>query len=48
MTVLRNRYRRTFRIAAGTSAAPYGYTLAICIIGAVLTHGRGISTPSMP
>lgn len=33
--MLRNRYRKTFGIAAGTSAAPYGYTLATCTIGAV-------------
>ena len=34
-------YRRSLRSAVGSSAAPYGYTLAIWTTGSVVTHARG-------
>lgn len=37
-------YRRHLRTAVGSSAAPYGYTLATWTTGAVLTHAYGIPT----
>ena len=37
-----NHYRQRLRITLGSSAAPYGYTLATWTTGAVLTHARGI------
>ncbi len=39
---IRNHYRRNLRTAVGSSAAPYGYTLAIWTSGAVLTNAQGI------
>jgi hypothetical protein len=39
---LANRYRKNLRSAIGTSAAPYGYTLATWTTGAVLIHARGV------
>ncbi len=39
---IRNHYRRNLRTAVGSSAAPYGYTLAIWTTGAVLTNTQGI------
>lgn len=35
-------YRKNLRIAVGSSAGPYGYTLATWTTGAVLTNARGI------
>ena len=40
--MLRNHYRKRLRKIVGSSAAPYGYTLATWTTGAVLTHARGI------
>ena len=40
--MLRNHYRKRLRKIIGSSAAPYGYTLATWTTGAVLTHARGI------
>ena len=37
-----NHYRQRLRITLGSSAAPYGYTLATWTTGAVLTHAHGI------
>ncbi len=37
-----NHYRKNLRTAVGSSAAPYGYTLATWTTGAVLTNARGI------
>ena len=37
-----NHYRQNLRTAVGSSAAPYGYTLATWTTGAVLTNARGI------
>ena len=37
-----SHYRQRLRITLGSSAAPYGYTLATWTTGAVLTHARGI------
>lgn len=39
-----DRYRESLRTAVGTSAGPYGYTLATWTTGAVLTHARGTPT----
>lgn len=39
---MRNYYRRRLRTMVGSSAAPYGYTLATWTSGAVLTNARGI------
>lgn len=39
-----SNYRRHLRTAVGSSAAPYGYTLATWTTGAVLTHAYGIPT----
>jgi hypothetical protein len=36
------RYRKNLRTTVGSSAAPYGYTLATWTTGAVLTNARGI------
>ncbi len=41
---LARTYRRHLRTAVGSSAAPYGYTLATWTTGAVLTHAYGIPT----
>jgi hypothetical protein len=35
-------YRKNLRMAVGSSAGPYGYTLATWTTGAVLTNARGI------
>lgn len=40
--MIRENYRDNLRIAVGTSAAPYGYTLATWTTGAVLVHARGL------
>jgi hypothetical protein len=37
-----NHYRKNLRTAVGSSAGPYGYTLATWTTGAVLTNARGI------
>ena len=37
-----DHYRKRLRVTVGSSAAPYGYTLATWTTGAVLTHARGI------
>ncbi len=37
-----NHYRKNLRTAVGSSAAPYGYTLATWTTGAVVTNTRGI------
>ncbi len=37
-----DHYRKRLRITVGSSAAPYGYTLATWTTGAVLAHARGI------
>lgn len=37
-----SHYRKNLRTAVGSSAAPYGYTLATWTTGAVLTNARGI------
>ena len=37
-------YREHLRTAVGSSAAPYGYTLATWTTGAVLTHAYGLPT----
>ena len=42
--ILRGDYREHLRTAVGSSAAPYGYTLATWTTGAVLTHAYGIPT----
>ena len=39
---LRDHYRERLRATVGSSAAPYGYTLATWTTGAVLTNARGI------
>ena len=39
---LRDQYRERLRATVGSSAAPYGYTLATWTTGAVLTNARGI------
>ncbi len=39
---MRNYYRKRLRTTVGSSAAPYGYTLAVWTTGAVLTNARGI------
>jgi hypothetical protein len=41
---LATTYRRHLRTAVGSSAGPYGYTLATWTTGAVLTHAYGIPT----
>jgi len=40
--VLRDYYRERLRATVGSSAAPYGYTLATWTTGAVLTNARGM------
>ena len=40
--VVRSHYRRRLRTTLGSSAAPYGYTLATWTTGAVLTNALGI------
>jgi hypothetical protein len=40
--MLLNHYRKNLRTAVVSSAAPYGYTLAIWTTGAVLTHTHGV------
>ncbi len=37
-------YREHLRTAVGSSAAPYGYTLATWTTGAVMTHAYGVPT----
>ncbi|CAN5871762.1 hypothetical protein BH18ACT11_BH18ACT11_00320 [soil metagenome] len=37
-------YRKHLRSAVGSSAGPYGYTLATWTTGAVLTHAYGVPT----
>ncbi len=37
-----NHYRKNLRAAVGSSAGPYGYTLATWTTGAVVTNARGI------
>ena len=37
-----NHYRHRLRTTIGSSAAPYGYTLATWTTGAVLTNARGV------
>jgi hypothetical protein len=37
-----NHYRQRLRTMIGSSAAPYGYTLATWTTGAVLTNARGL------
>jgi hypothetical protein len=37
-----NHYRKNLRAVVGSSAGPYGYTLATWTTGAVLTNVRGI------
>ena len=37
-------YREHLRTAVGSSAAPYGYTLATWTTGAALTHAYGVPT----
>jgi hypothetical protein len=40
--VILNHYRKNLRMAVGSSAGPYGYTLATWTTGAALTNARGI------
>ncbi|MEJ7870809.1 MAG: hypothetical protein WKF67_01015 [Rubrobacteraceae bacterium] len=40
--MLLNHYRKNLRAAVGSSAGPYGYTLATWTTGAVVTNARGI------
>jgi len=40
--VIRYHYRKNLRNAVGSSAAPYGYTVATWTTGAVLAHAHGI------
>jgi hypothetical protein len=40
--VLRRRYGRSLRAAVGSSAAPYGFTLAVWTTGAVIIDARGL------
>ena len=40
--MLLGHYRNRLRVTLGSSAAPYGYTLATWTSGAVLTNARGI------
>ena len=42
MAVVRKNYRDNLRIAVGSSAAPYGYTLATWTTGAVIVHAHGL------
>lgn len=44
MEAARRTYRTHLRSAVATSAAPYGYTLAVWTSGAVTSHARGIPT----
>ncbi len=45
--MIRRHYRKRLRTTLGSSAAPYGYTLATWTTGAVLTNARGIpGTPA--
>ncbi len=37
-----NHYRKNLRAAVGSSAGPYGYTLATWTTGAVLMNARGV------
>ena len=41
-TISLNHYRNRLRVTLGSSAAPYGYTLATWTSGAVLTHAQGL------
>ncbi len=40
--MLLDHYRNRLRVTLGSSAAPYGYTLATWTSGAVLAHARGV------
>ena len=40
--MIHRHYRKRLRTTLGSSAAPYGYTLATWTSGAVLTNARGI------
>ena len=40
--MLLNHYRNRLRVTLGSSAAPYGYTLATWTSGAVLANARGV------
>ena len=40
--MLLDHYRNRLRVTLGSSAAPYGYTLATWTSGAVLTNARGV------
>ncbi len=40
--MIRDYYRKKLRTTVGSSAAPYGYTLAVWTTGAVVTHARGL------
>lgn len=42
--MLRRRYGRSLRSAVGSSAAPYGFTLAVWTTGAVIIDARGLPT----
>ncbi len=44
--MIRDHYRKNLRAAIGSSAAPYGYTLATWTSGGVLMSARG--TPDVP
>lgn len=40
--MLRGRYGKSLRSAVGSSAAPYGFTLAVWTTGAVIINARGM------
>ena len=40
--MLLDHYRNRLRVTLGSSAAPYGYTLATWTSGAVLTNAQGV------
>lgn len=40
--MIRGRYGRSLRSAVGSSAAPYGFTLAVWTTGAVIINARGM------
>lgn len=40
--MFRSRYGRNLRSAVGSSAAPYGFTLAVWTTGAVIIHSQGL------
>jgi hypothetical protein len=43
--MLHKDYRKNLRTTIGSSAAPYGYTLATWTSGAVFIHARGVPNP---